>query len=110
MTLATVNADFFSRVLFLRNFAYARFRENKTLSKWQNHAVDYYYTYIMPMSRISNLPNMSFNAIHEKKILAKISEFTVYNFSTTRHRGSILLLLILVMIAFFLLCGFSFTH
>ena len=31
----------------------------------------------MPKSRISNVTNMSFNAIHENKILAKISEFTV---------------------------------
>ena len=31
----------------------------------------------MPKSRISNVANMSFNSIHENKILAKIYEFTV---------------------------------
>ena len=31
----------------------------------------------MPKLRISNTENMSFNAIRENKILAKISEFTV---------------------------------
>ena len=31
----------------------------------------------MPKLRIFNTENMSFNAIHENKILAKISEFTV---------------------------------
>ena len=30
----------------------------------------------MPKSRIFNVANMSFNAIRENKILAKISEFT----------------------------------
>ena len=28
----TVNLDIFARTLFLRNFAYAKFRENKTLA------------------------------------------------------------------------------
>ena len=32
----------------------------------------------MYKSRISDVANMSFNAILENKILAKISEFTVY--------------------------------
>ena len=31
----------------------------------------------MPLTRSLNVANMSFNAIHEYKILAKISEFTV---------------------------------
>ena len=31
----------------------------------------------MPKSRFLNVANMSFNAIHENKIRAKISEFTV---------------------------------
>ena len=34
--------------------------------------------YIMPKSRISNVANMYFNASRENKILAKISEFTVF--------------------------------
>ena len=36
----------------------------------------------MPLSRIFNVANMSFNAIRGNKILAKISEFTVY----TKHK------------------------
>ena len=35
----------------------------------------------MPKSRISNVANMSFYAIRENKILAKISEFTVFRSS-----------------------------
>ena len=31
----------------------------------------------MPKSRSLNVTNMSFNAIHENKILTKISDFTV---------------------------------
>ena len=37
----TVNSEIFARVLFTRNFAYAKFRENKILAKWRNHSVDY---------------------------------------------------------------------
>ena len=40
----TVNSEIFARTLILRNFAYAKyakFRENKTLAKWQNHSVVY---------------------------------------------------------------------
>ena len=33
----TVNSEIFARILFSRNFAYAKFRENKTLVKWRNH-------------------------------------------------------------------------
>ena len=29
----------FARVLFSRNFAYAKFRENKILTNWRNHSV-----------------------------------------------------------------------
>ena len=38
---STVNSEIFARTLFSRNFAYAKFRENKTLAKWQNHSVVY---------------------------------------------------------------------
>ena len=31
--LGTVNSEIFVRVLFLRNFAYAKFRESKILAK-----------------------------------------------------------------------------
>ena len=40
----TVNTEIFGRVLFSRNFAYAKFRENKILAKWRNHSVDYEYS------------------------------------------------------------------
>ena len=70
----TVNSEIFATVLISRNF-----REIKTLAKWQNHSVVYWYMYIMPRSRIPNVANMPFNAIRENKILAKISEFTVIN-------------------------------
>ena len=33
----TVNSDIFERVLFSRNFAYAKFRENKILTNGRNH-------------------------------------------------------------------------
>ena len=31
----------FCEVIFSRNFAYAKFHENKILAKWLNHSVDY---------------------------------------------------------------------
>ena len=37
----TVDSDIFARVLFSRNFAYAKFPENKILAKWRNHSVVY---------------------------------------------------------------------
>ena len=37
----TVNPEIFARILFSRNFAYAKFRENKTLAKWHNNSVIY---------------------------------------------------------------------
>ena len=39
--LFTVNSEIFARVLFSRNFAYAKFRENKILAKWRNHSFGY---------------------------------------------------------------------
>ena len=39
--LYTVNSEIFARTLFSRNLAYAKFRKNKTLAKWQNHSVVY---------------------------------------------------------------------
>ena len=61
----TVNLEIFARVLFSRDFAYAKFRENKILAKWRNYSV------------VLNVANMPFNAILENKILAKNSGFTV---------------------------------
>ena len=37
----TVYSEIFARVLFSRNFAYAKLRENKILVKCQNHYVVY---------------------------------------------------------------------
>ena len=39
--LITVNSEIFARTLFSRNFAYAKFREKKTLAKCQNHSIVY---------------------------------------------------------------------
>ena len=39
--VSTVKSEIFARALFSRNLAYVKFRENKTLAKWQNHSVDY---------------------------------------------------------------------
>ena len=68
----------FARVLFSRNFAYAKFRENKILAKWRHHC-----HLLMKVNHVivANfyVANMSFNAILENKIIAKISEFTVIN-------------------------------
>ena len=36
----TVNSEIFARVLFSRNFAYARFRVNTIFAKLRNHSVD----------------------------------------------------------------------
>ena len=37
----TVNSEIFAMVLFSRNFAAAKFRENKSLAKWRNHCTVY---------------------------------------------------------------------
>ena len=72
--LDTVNSEIFVRGLFSRNFASAKFRDNKTLAKSLcrllievNHAL------------VANfiVTNISYNAVRGNKILAKISEFTV---------------------------------
>ena len=41
LPLITVDWEIFARVLFLRNFAYAKFRENEALAKWRDHSVIY---------------------------------------------------------------------
>ena len=38
----TVISEVFARILFSRNFAYAKFRENKILAKWRNYTVIYW--------------------------------------------------------------------
>ena len=72
MQTVNVNSEIFARDLFSRNFAYAKFRENKILVKWWNHSFIYHV-----INTNFYVANMSFNAILENKILAKISEFTV---------------------------------
>ena len=37
----TVNWEIFARVLFMRNFAYAKFHANKIIAKWRKHSVVY---------------------------------------------------------------------
>ena len=49
----TVNSEIFARVLFSRNFAYAKFRENKILTNWKNHSIVFLYRQITPVLRIS---------------------------------------------------------
>ena len=44
---------------------YAKFRENISLAKGWNHSDVYWYGWIMPWSRISNVANISFKAICE---------------------------------------------
>ena len=39
--VTTVNLEIFASVLFSRNFAYAKFRENKIFAKWRNYSVVY---------------------------------------------------------------------
>ena len=71
------NREIFARVLFSRNFAYAKFCENKIPTNLRNHSAFYWYRQITTLSRIFNVTDMCFNAIREYKIIAKISEFTV---------------------------------
>ena len=41
--VTTVNSEIFTRVLFSRKFAYAKFRENNILISWRNHSVIYFF-------------------------------------------------------------------
>ena len=56
----------FAWVLFLRNFADAKFCENKTLMKWRNRSV-FYYVGKSCSSCEFNLAKMSFNTIRKNK-------------------------------------------
>ena len=53
----------------------AKFRENKTLAKWQNHCrFEFIDIGKSCLNReFCHITNVSFNAIRENKILAKIS-------------------------------------
>ena len=39
--IITVNLKIFTRVLFLGNFAYAKFLDSKILTKWRDHSFAY---------------------------------------------------------------------
>ena len=81
--LCTINSKIFARVWFSRNFADAKFRENKTIAKWRNHSFVYWCSWkIMLQSWIFNIANMPSNVIVKNKILAKISEGTVLALTT----------------------------
>ena len=41
LVAGTVNSEIFARVLFSRNFAYAKLGENKILAKWRDLSVIY---------------------------------------------------------------------
>ena len=41
MLVLTVNSEIFARVIFSRNFAYAKFRENIIVAKWRNHSMSF---------------------------------------------------------------------
>ena len=70
----TVLSEIFARVLFSRNFAYAKFREHKNLEKRRNPLCRLLIKVKQALVAIFNVANMSFNAsaIRENKILAKI--------------------------------------
>ena len=73
----TVNSEIFARVLFSRNFVDAKFCEIKPS---RNEEMTLSFTDVgksCPSLEFFNVGNISFNVIHENKILAKISEFTM---------------------------------
>ena len=75
---AAVISKIFTRVLFLQNFASGKFRESKTLAKCE---ITISFTDIDKSwsSREFLTWQICLGSIHENKILAKISEFTVYS-------------------------------
>ena len=75
---SNVNRDIFASVFLSGNFAYVKFCENKILSETRNHSVVYLYVGISCPSREFITGKYVFNALHEHKILAKISGSTVW--------------------------------
>ena len=69
----TVNSEIFARVLFSRNFAYAKFRENKT-SRIREITLPFTFIGKSRLCREFQHRKYVLNAI--LAILAKISEFT----------------------------------
>ena len=68
MRVFTVNSETSAWVLFWRSFL--------KIITWQNGKISLLLTAV-DKSYFSKVPNMSFNGIHENKILAKISGFSV---------------------------------
>ena len=84
----TVNSEIFARVLFSRNFAYAKFRKNKTLAKslcqlliYVNHAL--VETFI--------LTNILLQLFAKIKFSRKFSNFQFYINTSPAEPGYILL-------------------
>ena len=65
------------RVSFSRNFAHAKFRENKTIAKWRNHSVVYRCKEKHVLVASFNVANMSLTLFTSNEVCAKNSEFTV---------------------------------
>ena len=80
-TLNTVNSELFARNLFSRNFAYAKFHESKILAKSLCYLLMKVNHVIVMNIYVSN---MSFNAVRKNKILAKMSEFTVFRLQSNK--------------------------
>ena len=75
--LQNVNSEMFARGLFSRNFVDTKFRENKPS---RNGDIILSVTGVGKSCHSANfnVTIMPFNAYHENKFLAKISEFTVF--------------------------------
>ena len=77
----TVNSEIFARVIFSQKFADTKFREFTTLTRKQNHHVDYH-------AQVANFvasQTCLFNVICKNKILSKISKFTVTEHRKIKH-------------------------
>ena len=72
------------RVLFSRNFADVKFRENNTLRKWRNQLS---FSDVGSHALVANfnLANTYFNPIRENKTIKKIFEFTVKFISDRKY-------------------------
>ena len=88
----TVNSDIFVRVQFSWNFAYAKFRENRTLANCGYHSVVNWYRQIMLCSRFFTLQMCLLT------LFAKNSEFTVPVFLYQRLLHFVFLLEILQVV------------
>ena len=77
-TCSTVNSEIFARVLFSRNFVYAKFREKQNPREMAKSLCCLLIKVNRAIVAIFNVASMSsLNAIRENKILAKNSGATV---------------------------------